>query len=104
MESAGGAASFARKAAEDPAFAAALHASDAAVRELRRAESGGVDAFDSVGIAGQKDPLGVKCLHAHVALALLGVDDPVGAEVLSHMQRWCDDDRCAPPGTEGSDR
>lgn len=101
-ESAGAAAGFARRAAEEPAFAAALSHADAAVRGLRAAESGGVDACAAVGIAGQRDPLGVKCLHAHVALALLGVADPVGEDVLSRVQRWCDDDRCAGLGSEGT--
>jgi len=101
-ESEGGAAGYASRAAEDPAFAEALVVADAAVRDLRAAESGGDDACASVGIAGQRDPLGVKCLHAHVALALLGVDDPVGEDVLSRVQRWCDDDRCAGLGLEGT--
>lgn len=100
-ESAGGAAAFALRAAEEPAFAARLIAADATVRALRAAESGGVDVCASVGIAGQRDPLGVKCLHAHVALALLGLDDPVGEDVLSRVQRWCDDDRCTGLGSEG---
>jgi len=101
QESVGGAADFAHRAAVDPAFAAALVALDMSVRELRAAESGGVDACATVGVAGQRDPLGVKCLHAHVALALLGVADPVGEDVLSRVQRWCDDDRCAGLGSEG---
>ena len=102
-ESAGGAAADARRAAADPAFAAARTAADAAVRARRAAESGGRDACATVGIAGQRDPLGVKCLHAHVALALLGVADPVGEDVVSRVQRWCDDDRCAGLGSEGSE-
>jgi len=100
-ESTGGAAAYARRAAEDPAFAAALVAADTDVRTRRAAESGGTDACATVGIAGQRDPLGVKCLHAHVALALLGVADPVGEDVLGRVQRWCDDDRCAGLGLEG---
>lgn len=102
-ESAGGAAAFARRAAEDPAFAAALTAADGVVRDLRAVESGDDDACATVGIAGQRDPLGVKCLHAHVALALLGVVDPVGEDVLSRVQRWCDDDRCVGLGSEESE-
>ena len=102
-ESAGGAAFYARRAAEEPAFASSLCAVDVTVRALRAAESGGVDACAAVGIAGQRDPLGVKCLHAHVALALSGVVDPVGEDLLSRVQRWCDDDRCAGLGTEGTD-
>lgn len=94
-ESAGGAAAFASRAARTPAFASALRAADQRVRELRAEESGGTDACQSVGLAGQRDPLGVKCLHAHVALALVGVADPVGAELLGKIQRTCPDDRCA---------
>lgn len=94
-ESAGGAAAFARRAAGDAVFAAALRAADQRLRELRAAESDGPDACASVGLAGQRDPLGVKCLHAHVALALVGVTDPVGEELLAGWERSCPDDRCA---------
>lgn len=103
QESAGGAAAYARRAADDPVFAQSLRDADTVVRELRAVESGGVDACASVGIAGQRDPLGVKCLHAHVALALLGVADPVGTDLLSRFTRSCDDDRCARLCTEGAD-
>jgi hypothetical protein len=95
LESAGEAARWARRATEDPQLAAELRAADAAVREARAAESGGEDACASVGLAGQRDPLGVKCLHAHVAAALAGIADPVGAGVLSATPRECSDDRCA---------
>ena len=102
-ESAGDVAAWAARAASDESLAAALRAVDARVRELRAAESGGVDACSSVGIAGQRDPLGVKCLHAHVALALVGAGDPIGEELLADIPSECDDDRCAAlrvPGTE----
>ena len=49
----------------------------------------------SVGIAGQRDPLGVKCLHAHLALALVGVDDPIGIHLLGEGDPVCPDRRCA---------
>ena len=101
-ESAGAAAAYAQRAAEDPAFAASLRATDEIVRGLRAAESGGVDGCCAVGVAGQRDPLGVKCLHAHVALALLGVADPVGEDVLWRVERWCGDDRCAGIGAGGA--
>jgi len=95
-ESAGGAAAFALRATTDPALAAALCVADQRVRQLRAAESRGTDACASVGLAGQRDPLGVKCLHAHVALVLVGVADPVGEELLGKIERTCPDDRCAP--------
>jgi uncharacterized protein len=94
-ESAGDVAAWAARAASDESLAAALRAVDARVRELRAAESGGVDACSAVGIAGQRDALGVKCLHAHVALALVGAGDPVGESFLATASCECDDDRCA---------
>lgn len=93
-ESAGAAATWAQRATENPQLAAALTAADAAVRVARAGESGGDDACAAVGIAGQRDPLGVKCLHAHVALALVGIDDPIGAEELGKIEPTCDDVRC----------
>ncbi len=54
----------------------------------------GTDACAAVGLAGQRDPLGVKCVHAHVALALVGIDDPIGLELLERGRecpdRYCD--------------
>lgn len=94
-ESAGATASFAQRAAADPSFAAALAGLDARVRALRAVESGGVDASADVGLGGQRDPLGVKCLHVHAALALLGEEDPIGTELLGRLKRECADDRCA---------
>ncbi|NTU72261.1 MAG: DUF501 domain-containing protein [Coriobacteriia bacterium] len=96
-ESSGAVARFAARAASDESLAGALRALDARVRELRAAESGGVDACPTVGIGGQRDPLGVKCLHLHVALALLGEADPIGAEFLAGVAHECVDDRCAGP-------
>ena len=93
-ESAGAAATWAQRAADDSQFAAALVAADAAVRAARTRESGGEDACADVGIAGQRDPLGVKCLHAHVALALVGIEDPIGVEELGKIEPTCSDGRC----------
>lgn len=94
-ESAGATARFARRAACEPSLAAALAALDGRVRELRALESGGDDACAAVGIGGQRDPLGVKCLHVHVALALLGEADPLGRELLGVIEPECSADRCA---------
>ncbi len=94
-ESGGATAGFAGTAADDADFADRLRALDERVRTLRALESGGVDACSAVGLGGQRDPLGVKCLHVHLALGLLGEDDPIAAVLLSDMPRECDDDRCA---------
>jgi hypothetical protein len=94
-ESAGVTARWGERAAADEQLAARLVAADAAVRAARAAESGGEDTCASVGVAGQRDPLGVKCLHAHVALALVGIDDPIGAEELGKIQPTCSGARCS---------
>jgi hypothetical protein len=39
--------------------------------------------------------LGVKCLHAHIALTLVGVDDPIGSALLGEGEADCPDRRCA---------
>lgn len=71
-----------------------LLAADHSLRQARAACFKGEDPCESVGLAGQRDPLAVKCLHAHVALAVLGLDDPIGLELLSSIERECPDERC----------
>jgi hypothetical protein len=93
-ESAGAAAEWADRAAADEALAARLQATDDAVRAARTAASGGQDACAATGACGQRSPLGVKCLHGHVALALVGIDDPIGEEELAALAPACDDRRC----------
>ncbi len=97
QESAGAAAAWAERAATDPVLAARLRATDADLRVARAAESGGEDACPAVGLGGQRDPLGVKCLHAHVALELVGVADAIGEELLGKIEGGpdCADDRCS---------
>lgn len=95
LESAGAAEAWADRLAADPDAAARLRAADEAYRAARAAEGGGIDPTPHVGIAGQRDPLGTKCLHAHVAAFLAGIDDPVGEGVLALVERECADDRCA---------
>jgi hypothetical protein len=93
-ESAGATAGWAIRVARDPALAARLRATDLELRAARAKESGGADRCASVGLAGQSDPLGVKCVHAHVALAIVGIDDPIGAELLGKIEADCPDARC----------
>jgi uncharacterized protein len=95
LETAGAAAGWAARAVSDPQLAEKLVATDIAVRVARTIESGGEDACAPVGLAGQKDPLGVKCLHAHVALALVGIEDPIGVEELGKILTTCSNVSCA---------
>lgn len=104
-ESAGATSQWSARAASDEALASALQATDAGLREARRVESGGSDARQSVGLAGQRDPLKVKCLHAHVALELVGIEDPIGHAVLGNIECVCPDRRCDTLASSGqSDR
>ncbi|MCE5191672.1 MAG: DUF501 domain-containing protein [Actinomycetia bacterium] len=100
LESAGEVEAWAARLAGDPPRAERMREADAAYRSARAAESGGADACASVGIAGQRDPLGTKCLHAHVATALAGIDDPVGLAILGAMRCECEDGRCGVTTTE----
>lgn len=92
-ESSGAAKRWAKRLEEEPQLAEQVLAADAELRSLR-AESGH-DPHPEVGIAGQADPLATKCLHAHVALALAGIADPIGLDVLAAAGRRCQDHRCA---------
>ncbi|TLM98604.1 MAG: DUF501 domain-containing protein [Actinobacteria bacterium] len=94
-ESAGGCSAWASRLAATPSLAETMRAADAALRDLRATESGGTDSCGSVGIAGQRDPLATKCIHAHAALALAGLADPIGTELLERTGRECTDARCA---------
>jgi hypothetical protein len=101
LESAGEGARYADRARSDPALAEALTVANAAYREARRAEGGGHDPCAGVGVAGQRDPLAVKCLHARLAAHLAEIPDPVGASVarrvLPQESGSCADPRCTAP-------
>ncbi|GAB4286890.1 MAG: DUF501 domain-containing protein [Coriobacteriia bacterium] len=94
VESAGGTTRWAERLAAEPVLAERMRVADEAYRLARRAEAGAEDPCPDVGIAGQRDPLGTKCLHAHVAAYLSGLDDPVGEGALAGSPRECDDARC----------
>jgi hypothetical protein len=94
-ESAGEAVEWSGRAAKEAPLIVSLLAADAVYRAARAIEGGGEDRCDRVGIAGQADPLAVKCLHARMAASAAGLPDPIGAELLSRAPRECDDERCA---------
>lgn len=80
LESAGG---VGRAEAEvDPEAVAATHRRAAAERDTTIPD-GHTGPRPSGGVAGTR--MGVKCLHAHYAEWLAGVDDPVGAWVADHL-------------------
>lgn len=93
LESDGEIAEWTARIERDPALRLRLMDADAALRRMRGQDSD-EDPCAGVGIAGQRQVAGVKCLHAHVALALVGIDDPIGASVLERGAS-CLDGRCA---------
>jgi len=102
-ESAGATAEWDARVFVDSDLAGRLLAADAALREARRAESGGTDPCRDIGLVGQKRPLGTKCLHAHVALALVGIADPIGESELGRTNPACKDARCVSYLTDPGD-
>ena len=104
LESAGEHRLWTDRATAEPGLAARLEAADLAYRSARRDEGGGVDPCATVGVAGQADPLAVKCLHARLAAALAGIADPVGEGVLARLAvdrvpTDCSDAACCRPVT-----
>ncbi len=100
LESDGVAAEMARALAESSELKECALAADAAYRVARAAANRGEDPCSGTGVAGQSDPLAVKCLHARAAAFLAGVPDPVGGAVIGMIGETgagvaCGDDRCA---------
>lgn len=95
LESSGVASEWRARLAEDPVLAARMRDADGAYRDARARAAGGTDPCGSVGIAGQRDPLATKCIHAHVAAALAGIGDPIGEDVVAGADPvWCPDEVC----------
>ncbi len=94
LESRGVADRWRQALAGDPALASGVRDADETYRRARAREGGGIDPTPDVGIAGQRDPLAVKCLHAHVAAYLGGIADPIGAATVDEVIAECADRRC----------
>lgn len=94
VESHGATSRWARRAAAESEVARALYDADRAVRAARVDETSGDDPCTGTGIAGQRDPLLVKCIHAHTALALAGIADPIGDWLIGEVGLECGDARC----------
>ena len=102
-ESRGVAADWAARLAAQPDLAAAARSADDTYRRLRASLIDDEDPCAATGVAGQADPLAVKCLHARVASALCGIPDPVGLGLLASITGAglapdCPDDRCGTVG------
>ncbi len=103
LESAGGVRTWTGRAAADQALRRSLAGAAAASRRRRRvlqrrsaAPMGDGGAALDTGVAGVRDVLAVKCLHAHAAHALAHPAYLFGHAVLAEVAGpWCDDRRCA---------
>jgi uncharacterized protein len=95
LEAAGWVSRLERRVAEEPELRAALErAHDAYIAERRRflsagaeevlAESGRLRLLDERGIGGIADRTRLKCLHLHVAHAVVG-ENPIGSVVLGML-------------------
>lgn len=93
-ESSGELAAWNARLACDPVLAAGLALTEHALGQARWQEGAGCDACEGAGVAGQRAAGNVKCLHAHAALFLAGIDDPVGAAVVGEAGESCGTDRC----------
>ena len=94
LESGGALEHWRERLACDAALMQRLASADASYRDARAAEGGGSDPTPAVGIGGERDSRGMKCLHAHVAAALAGIADPIGEAALDDVAHECDDARC----------
>lgn len=94
IESGGGCAAWRSRLAADPTLADRLRDADAHYRVARAREGGWRDPAYGTGMGGERDPLGVKCLHVHAAAYLAGIGDPVGESLLRGLERECGDGRC----------
>ena len=90
LEASGAIADFERLL-RSPKTRSALLASDLA---YRRERAGGA-ALGNVGIAGNSDPLRLKCLHAHAADYLAAGLNPIGKKVLESAPMPVDCRICA---------
>ena len=77
-------------------------ASGQAVRELSRVSTGAARRLFDSGVAGIRHPLGIKCLHAHLAHHLALSANPVGRRVvellLDHGVSLAGSERCGCQG------
>ncbi|MDP2232087.1 MAG: DUF501 domain-containing protein [Actinomycetota bacterium] len=95
LESSGVVGEWRARLAAEPELAHQMDLAEAQYRERRAVAAGGVDPCAAVGIAGQRDSSATKCIHAHVAAALAGIDDPIGTEVIRMIDpMWCPDQLC----------
>ena len=108
VEAAGGVERWSAAAEADPALRTSVErATEDQRRERRRLAAGRTGRDDGasldLGIAGSRNPLRLKCLHAHVAYALARPGYELGERVLAELEPLWPDACCTPvDGAESS--
>ncbi len=64
-------------------------ATDSADSDVLIADAAGARDAAATGLVGQRYPLRAKCLHAHVAYELAGLNDPLGKDILARYVPLC---------------
>lgn len=95
LESSGVTGEWRRRLSNESDLASQMLHAEEQYRSRRAQAAGGQDPCATVGIAGQRDSSATKCIHAHVAAALAGIDDPIGNDVIAGADPlWCPDQVC----------
>jgi hypothetical protein len=99
LEAAGGVERWSVRAADDPELRQSVEQGTAEQAAIRTALAGGERGLDDgaslgSGIGGSRNPLQLKCLHAHVAYALAQPGYVLGERVLGEIRPLWPAGRC----------
>jgi uncharacterized protein len=91
LEAAGGVERFGELASSDPALAKSVEQATERQRALRRRLANGRAGSDEgasldLGIGGSRNPVRLKCLHAHAAFALAEPGYELGDAILAELE------------------
>ena len=99
LEAAGGVERWSAAAAADPILRASVEQATEEQRAVRKELAAGRSARDGgasleLGIGGSVRPLGLKCLHAHVAFALARPGYLLGERIVAELGQLFPEDGC----------
>jgi hypothetical protein len=108
LEAEGGVERWSEAAAEDPVLAESLGRATEEQRRIRHALAGATRGSDGgaaldLGIGGSRTPEHLKCLHAHVAFALVRPGYELGERVFAEVVEPWPGGRCCSEGLRDDD-